>query len=232
MKLNRGLPIIIYDYETAGDDPYRCQLVQIGAIVIDSRTLKPKKGGEFNIEVCPIIDDDKAIAAGYQPVQDKALQVNGKTREGLMNAPNEKVAWESFKNFCKKFNPSGDSYRAPIPAGYNINGFDQIITRRMCQKYGPTDKNGSPTLFNKIYKFDLMDMVFGWMEFSDDVQSISLTNMMEYFGFDRSEIDGAHDALNDVKITANILIKFLKFQRNIAKNTTFGNAFSNGERFV
>lgn len=232
MKTNRGLPIIVYDLETTGRSPYNCQLTQIAAIVIDSRTLTLKQGGTFNTEVCPIFDDELAIAAGYGPVEQGALDVTRKTKEGLQGAPNEKIAWANFRSFCKRFNPTSDAYKAPISAGYNINGFDSIIAKRMCDKYGPLDKNGKPSIFNPIYKFDVMDMVFGWLEFEDDIRSLSLTNICEFFGFPTEKTDDAHDALVDVKNTANILIKFLKFQRDIASKTNFREAFANGVFYV
>jgi hypothetical protein len=40
--------------------------------------------------------------------------------------------------------------------------------------------------------------------------------------------DNAHDALQDVKDTANILIKFLVMQRNLSKKIKFEKAFANG----
>jgi DNA polymerase III epsilon subunit-like protein len=232
MKLNRGLPVIIYDYETTGIDPNKCQLTQIAAMVIDSRTLNVKQGGLFNTEVCPIFDDERAISLGYAPVEAKALEVTRKTKEGLMGAPEEKVAWANFRSFCKRFNPSGDSYKAPIPAGYNINGYDSIITKRMCDKYGPVDKNGRPSLFNPIFKLDVMDMMFSWLEFDDDLTGLSLTKLCEFLGFPSEMTDNAHDGMVDVRNTANILIKFLKFQRDIASKTNFKEAFSNGVFYV
>lgn len=232
MKTNRGLPIIIYDFESTGKNPYGCQLTQIAAIIIDSRTLTLKEGGIFNTEVCPIFDDEVAVASGYDPVEQGALDITRKTKEGLLNAPNEKTAWINFQNFCRRYNPSNDSYKAPIPAGYNINGYDSIITKRMCDKYGPLDKNGRPCIFNPIFKFDVMDMLFSWFEYQDNISSMSLTNICKFFGFPEQNIEGAHDALVDVKNCANILIKFLKYQRDIASKTNFSNAFSNGGFYV
>jgi|LakMenEpi03Aug12_release.lakeMendotaPanAssembly.Ray.scaffolds.fasta_scaffold78266_2 DNA polymerase III epsilon subunit-like protein len=233
-KLNRGLPIIIYDFETTGKNPYTCQVTQIAAIVIDGMSLTPKDGGIFNTEVCPIFDDDKAIAAGYGPVEQEALNITRKTREGLEGAPDIKIAWKNFRDFCKRFSRGSDSYNAPISAGYNINGYDAIIVKRLCDKYGPVDKNGRPSIFNALFKYDVMDMVYSWLEFSDssELSGISLVKVCEFLGIPSEHTDLAHDALVDVKNTANILIRFLKYQRELSRNTKFKNSFENGVFYV
>jgi DNA polymerase III epsilon subunit-like protein len=231
MKLNRALPYIIYDFETGGRNPYKCQLTQIAAIVIDSRTLEIKPGGTFNTEVCPIWDTEKAMAANLDPVEDEALRVTRKTKEALLEAPNEKIAWQKFTQFCKGFNPKNDPWKAPVPCGYNINGYDAHIVKRCCESYGPIDSKGRPSIFNPIFKIDVMDLIFGWFE-SEDMSSISLDNIRKFFGFPQDSRDNAHDALQDVKDTGNILIKFLKFQRNIVTNTSFEGAFENAEMYI
>ena len=53
--------------------------------------------------------------------------------------------------------------------------------------------------------------------------------LRDYFGM---ETDNAHDALQDVKDTANILIKFLKLQRSLLKKVKFEKTFANGEVYV
>ena len=44
--------------------------------------------------------------------------------------------------------------------------------------------------------------------------------------------DNAHDALQDVKDTANLMIKFLKLQRSLLKKVKFEKAFANGQLYV
>ena len=74
-----------------------------------------------------------------------------------------------------------------------------------------------------------MDDVWLWTEGDPNVKSISMDALRERMGLSS---DNAHDALQDVKDTANILIKFLKFQRNISEKTKFEKAFANGEFYV
>jgi DNA polymerase III epsilon subunit-like protein len=49
-----------------------------------------------------------------------------------------------------------------------------------------------------------------------------MDNLREYFGIDK---DGAHDAIKDVKDTADIMIRFMKLHRNVASKVKFKNSF-------
>ena len=79
--------IIVFDFETGGANPYTCQPTQIAAVAIHARKLEIQPGGMFNSEIRPIIDDDKAIAAGVGPLEEKALEITRKTRKELAKAP-------------------------------------------------------------------------------------------------------------------------------------------------
>lgn len=222
--------IIVFDFETTGRDPNKCQITQIAAVAIHARKLTLQPGGEFNSEVRPIIDDEKAIAAGFDPIEDEALEVTRKTREGLAKAPLPKTVWKKFAKFVDKYNFKGTSFTAPIAAGYNINGYDMPIVNRYCQMYGPIDdKRNRQKIFNPIFTMDLMQHIYCWFENNADVKGYSMDYLRDYFGMSS---ENAHDALQDVKDTANILIRFLKMQRNLSKKIKFEKAFANGELYV
>lgn len=224
--------IIVYDTETSGKDPRTCQISQIAAIALHSRKLTIEPNGIFNSEVRCIIDDEQAVAAGYGPIEEGALKVTGKTREMLASAPDTKLVWGQFTTWVNRFNYRKSSFTAPIPCGYNINGFDSIIVQRYCEKYGPLSKDGKQNLFSPIWKLDLMDMVFGWTESNAEMKSRKLDNIMDWLGFPEEAKANSHDALCDVKNTANILIKLLSFQRSIAKETKFESAFAGKELYI
>jgi hypothetical protein len=131
--------IIVFDFETGGRNPHRCQPTQIAAIALDGRNFKLK--GEFNSLMRPIIDDDKALAAGVDPLEEGALKVTGQTREKLAKAPLPKGVWKKFCNFVNKYNWKGTSFFAPIPCGFNILGYDMHIVNRLCKEYGPWDES-------------------------------------------------------------------------------------------
>lgn len=220
--------IIVFDFETGGRNPHKCQPTQIAAIALDGRNFKPK--GTFNSLMRPIIEDEKAIAMGFDPLEDEALKITRKTREELAKAPLPKTVWKKFANFVEKYNWKGTSFFAPIPCGFNIIGYDMHIVNRLCKEYGPWDDNRQQQkLFHQIYKIDVMDDVWLWTESDPDVKSISMDSLRERMGLSK---DNAHDALQDVKDTANIFIKLQKSRRAVYRNMKFDKAFADGQLFV
>ena len=220
--------IIVFDFETGGRNPMQCQPTQIAAIALDGRNFRLK--GEFNSMMRPIIDDDKSLAAGVDPLEEGALKVTGQTREKLAKAPLPKGVWKKFCAFVNKYNWKGTPYFAPIPAGFNIIGYDMHIVNRLCKEYGPyDDKRQSQKLFHQIYKIDVMDDVWLWTEGDPNVKSISMDSLRERMGLSS---ENAHDALQDVKDTANIFIKLQKSRRAVYRNMKFEKAFADGKLFV
>ena len=220
--------IIVFDFETGGRNPMRCQPTQIAAIALDGRNFRLK--GEFNSMMRPIIDDDKALAAGVDPLEEGALKVTGQTRAKLAKAPLPKGVWKKFCAFVNKYNWKGTPYFAPIPAGFNILGYDMHIVNRLCKEFGPwDDKRQQQKLFHQIYKIDVMDDVWLWTEGAPNVKSISMDSLRERMGLSS---ENAHDALQDVKDTANIFIKLQKSRRAVYRNMKFEKAFADGKLFV
>ena len=219
---------IVFDFETGSRNPRKTQPTQISGLALDGRNLALK--GTFNSEICPILDDEKAIAAGLDPIEDGALKVTGKNREYLAKAPSLKSVWSKFCKFVDQYNWKGEPFFAPIPVGYNIIGFDMPIINRLCQEFGPwDDKRGEQKLFSKVYKVDLMDNMFMWTEGDPSVKSISMDTLRERMGLSK---ENAHDALQYVKDTANIFIKMLKTHRAVYQNITLDKAFADGKLYV
>jgi len=219
---------IVFDFETGSRNPYKTQPTQIAALALDGRDLSVK--GSFNSEIRPLLDDEEAIAAGLDPIEDGALKVTGKTREKLAEAPLLKSVWTKFTKFVDQYNWKGEPFFNPIPVGYNIVGFDLIIINRLCKEFGPWDKTkDNAKLFSKVYKVDLMDNIFMWTEGDPSVKSISMDSLREKMGLSS---ENAHDALQDVKDTANIFIKLLKTHRAVYQNIEFEKAFANGNLYV
>ena len=216
----------VIDLETGSADPLKCQVTQISAIILNPRSLKPEPGGIFNSEVLPILDDMKAMALGFDPLEDEALRITNKTRAGLAAAPPEKFVWEKFCQFIYKFNLSKSVYKAPIPCGFNINNFDLKIIDRLCTKYGPAG------IFNEVSKIDLYDLFFFFTESDPSLENRKLGTMMTWLGMPEHLKEGAHDALVDVKNAANILIKLLTFQRDIVRNNDYSKAFGGGKLYI
>lgn len=219
---------IVFDFETGSRNPHKTQPTQLAALALDGRSLTVK--GQFNSEIKPILDEELAIAAGLDPVEDEALKITGKCRIKLEQAPSMKAVWSKFTKFVDQYNWKGDPFFNPIPVGFNILGFDMIIINRLCREFGPWDKEREQQkLFSKVYKIDIMDNVFAWTESDPGIRSISMDSLRERMGL--STVN-AHDALQDVKDEANIFIKLLKTHRSIYQNISFDKAFADGNLYI
>lgn len=219
---------IIFDFETGSRNPHRTQPTQIAALALDGRNFAVK--GQFNSEIQPILDDEKAVAAGFDPIEDEALKITNKTREALEKAPSLKSVWDKFTKFVSQYNWKGDAFFNPIPVGFNIIGFDMIIINRLCERFGPWDKDRQQQkMFSKVYKFDIMDNIFAWTESDPSVRSISMDALRERMSLGS---ENAHDALQDVKDSANIFIKLMKTHRAVYQNMNFDKAFADGNLYV
>lgn len=219
---------IVYDFETGGRNPETCQPTQIAAIALDGRNLRKK--GEFQSMIRAEVDDELAIAKGLAPLEEGALKVTGHTREEIDAAPELPIVWQKFVAFVNRFNWKKTAFFAPIPCGFNIINYDNVITKRLCKLYGPCDaKSGEPTLFSKVFKFDLMDDMWAWTEADPEVKKINMDTIRKRMGMSG---ENAHDAMQDVKDTANIMIKFLKTRRAVYRNLNIDNCFAEGGLFI
>jgi DNA polymerase III epsilon subunit-like protein len=105
-----------------------------------------------------------------------------------------------------------------------------VIINRLCEEFGPYDeKRKRQKLFSAVYKIDVMDNVFMWTEGDPSVKSISMDSLRERMGL---STENSHDALQDVKDTANIMIKFMKTHRAVYRNLKVENAFADGKLYV
>lgn len=220
---------IIFDFETGGRNPYTCQPTQLAAIALDGRTLKKK--GEFNSEIRAITDDQKAIELGLGPIEEGALKVTGKTRASIDQAPALDVVWSKFVDFVNKYNWNNTTFSAPIACGYNIINYDMIIINRLCKQFKTyyDEERNQQKLFNQVYKVDLMDTMFLWTEGDPSIKSISMDSVRERMGLSK---DNAHDALQDVKDTANIFVKFALTHRQVYQKITIDKAFADGNLYI
>ena len=146
-------------------------------------------------------------------------------RDKLENSPPISIVWEQWVNWVNRHNKSQNNsvFNAPIPAGYNINGFDMPILERYCLKYGPKEKDRNnegvykQKLVNGVNNFDLFQHAWFWTEnIADEEVKDRLRlaeNLKRWLGFPEESIENAHDALQDVKDTAEIIISLFKLQR-------------------
>lgn len=204
--------LICIDFETGGRNPDDCEILQIAACHIDARRLVI---GDTFVSYCK--------PTRPELIEDGALKVNKIKREDLDTFPAIEFVWKDLTNFVQKWNPKKNSFNAPIMCGYNIRNFDLPILKRYCDKYGPS-KDGKQQLVNDFYQVDLYDFIWHWGENSTDLENYKLDTIRSWLGM---STDNAHDALQDVKDTGSILIRFLNMYRNQYHKIPFKNAFRN-----
>ena len=230
MKLTNK--ICVFDLETDGANPNECSPVQIAAVIVDPVKLEIVKDSEFNIMMKP----EKMEENPSNEYDNDILNFHAKVRncqqkdiiELWQNSMSQKQAWGLFTGYLEKYHSRStrkNEFSAPIASGYNINRFDLKIINRLAIKFKSVTKEENNNIFYPRDVLDLMNLIYYWFMYVDDVKSISLDNMRDYFAISK---ENAHDALKDVKDCANILIRFLKLHKSLSAKIQFKGAF-NGE---
>lgn len=210
--------ICFRDYETGSKNKYKCQPVQLAAVMIDINRLCIVPDSHFESAMKPVFDDEECAKLNIDPLEDEALKINGFTREELAEAPETKLVWENYLEYLSKYNLKGNNggkWDAPAVGGYNNSNFDDVIDIRMCEKYGPKlDDYGGWSIYHPFYNFDAQCLVQNFFHGSkiNNNNSISMDAMREFFGY---KTEGAHNALVDVTQGADLLIRFLKLTKAI-----------------
>ena len=158
-------------------------------------------------------------------------KVRGCTKEEILSDwhkfQKQDQGWKMFVSYLEMYHTRSERkscFTAPIAAGYNINRFDLRIIDRLSTKFNNVNKEGRSGLFYPRDVIDLMNMVFYWFEGNNELKNYTLDHVREYFGLSK---EGSHDALKDVKDTAELLIRFMKLHRNVANKVKFKGSFVN-----
>jgi DNA polymerase III epsilon subunit-like protein len=222
--------ICVFDFETDGSDPSRCSPVQIAAVMVDPIHLEIIEGSEFNINFKPEVLENTENYKYETDILEFHSKVKGCSQEEVLKSwyqyPKQDHAWKLFVNYLDKYHTRSSKksqFSAPIAAGYNIYRFDLHIIDRLSKKYGNVNKENRTDLFFPRDVVDAMNLVFYWFEHNNDLKNYTLDTLRDYFGIDK---DGAHDAIKDVKDTAEIIIRFMKLHRNIGQKIKFKNSFA------
>jgi DNA polymerase III epsilon subunit-like protein len=223
--------ICVFDLETDGKDPNVCSPVQIAAVMVDPVKLEIISDSEFNINLKPAaLDQNASYAYEDSDVLDFHAKVRGCAKDDILESwksyPKQEAGWKMFTSYLEMYHIRSDRkscFTAPIAAGYNINRFDLPIMQKLSVKYKNVNKEGNSSLFYPRDVIDVMNLIFYWFEASKDLKSYSLDNLRDYLGISK---EGAHDALKDVKDSAEIMIRFLKLHRKLGAKVKFRNSFN------
>jgi DNA polymerase III epsilon subunit-like protein len=222
--------ICVFDFETDGSDPLSCSPVQIAAVMVDPLQLSIIPDSEFNINFKPEVLENNPNYIYEGDILDFHAKVKGSSKEQVLaewkEYPSQKQSWNLFIEYLSKYHCRSGSkksqFTAPIAAGYNIHRFDLIIVDRLSKKYNNLNKENRSNIFYMRDVLDIMNIVFLWFENNQDLSSYSLDSLREYLGISK---DGAHDAIKDVKDSAEILIRFMKLHRKLSRKILFKDSF-------
>jgi len=221
--------ICVFDFETDGSDPRICSPVQIAAIMIDPIKLEIIPKSEFNINFKPEVLEADSNYQYTTDILDFHSKVKGCSKDDILKEwleyPKQEQSWKMFVSYLDKYHSRASKksqFSAPIAAGYNIHRFDLKIIDRLSQKYNNTNKENTSNIFYPRDVVDVMNLVFFWFESNPDLKSYTMDSLRDYFGISK---DGAHDAIKDVKDTADVMIRFMKLHRNVSSKVKFKNSF-------
>lgn len=221
--------ICVFDFETDGTNPEECSPVQLAAIMVDPINLEIINGSEFNCNFKPEAMEKDPEHEYKTDILDFHAKVKGCSKEDVYkewsNYPKQNVAWKMFVEYLDKYNmrkSKKSQFTAPIAAGYNIYRFDLPIITRLSRKYKNVNKEGTSNIFYPRDVIDIINLVFYWFNHNDELKSYKLDTLRDYFGIPK---DGAHDAIKDVKDTADILIRFLKLHKKLSEKIKFKGSF-------
>lgn len=203
--------LLIFDFETVN---LACDLTspcELAAKVLDPKTL----------EFLPDQFHSMMKPPDLSKVEQGALQVTGIKMEDLEKAPDQKIVWESFVNFCKKYTKGKSVFDAPVRCGFNILKFDDLIINALCQKYGNLYK-GQQGIFHPRDVIDLMHVCFLWFESSNEVTKFNMDHLRDYFGLPHT----GHRGLVDVEHEGLLISKFLKLKRSLLPKIKFKGSLS------
>ena len=220
--------IIVYDLETDGPDPTTANPVEIAAVPVNPRTLEIKMDDTFEVTVKPPgIDKDAYFTTGVQKTIDWHASTRGCSSADIIKrwkkGKSQKVAMKNFCSYLQKYHIEKDPVRRiyftePAYSGYNVDGFDDIIIRNMCDKH----KLDYP--FAKMGNMDLLNYITYWFENMSEPENYKMDTLKEFFGLQSH--GQAHSAISDVVDTAKILVRFLKFARRQVSVDKFKGSFA------
>jgi DNA polymerase III epsilon subunit-like protein len=219
--------------ETDGSNPDLCSPIQIAAVIVDPLKLEIVENSEFNISLKPeLLEQNKEYDYSDSDILDFHAKVRSCSKADILgswqNFQSQENGWRMFVSYLEMYHAKTKGkkscFSAPIAAGYNINRFDLRIVERLSKKYDNLNKEGRSSLFYPRDVVDVMNILFYWFEYNNELKNYTLDNLRDYLGISK---EGAHDALKDVKDTANIMIRFLKLHRSLGNKVKFKGSFAN-----
>ena len=178
-------PLLVIDVETTGTDPTIHQVISIGALLLDATTLKEERTFHSLVH---------ATTKTLSSASSKAMAIHGLTGEQLKKAPKAK---DVIQQFVDTF--GYDFYFC----GWNIC-FD---TQFMAALFRQANRQEDFDRF-RYHKLDVWTLLeYAWLSGRLENPPDSLSAVCREFNIQRANV---HDALEDARITVQVLRKTLR----------------------
>lgn len=184
--------VLYFDCETTGVDPVKNGIIQIA----------------FVVEIDGVVVEQKEFKARPFPsdlIEETALEVNGITKEQLMNYPKPFDMYDDILKMldrhCDKFDRTDKFY----PAGYNVR-FDVNFLAEFFRKCGSKYGIGTYINWKCVDPFPLMHM----LDYAGKIAlpDYKLQTVCNHFGVN---LANAHDAVSDVLATRELISIMIKY---------------------
>lgn len=198
--------IFLFDLETSGLRPEEgAEIVQIAATAINFWDFKPHHAGSFSIILKPSKPEQASQAA---------LEVIGLDlwKEALANGIDRKVGLTKMCEWIEGLNDQKKDFTKPFMSGHNVLfDYNFIISELKEQKI--IKHAGEAPFQEKI----IDTWSHAWVLFENDksVTNLGLDNLLQLLKLQR--VGNIHDAVEDVKLNAQLLERFMKFFRECRK---------------
>ena len=176
--------ILWFDLETTGVDPNKNAIIQIAAMIEHEGKIIDTFTSNMKPHYSALVDD-------------KALSVNGITREALAGYQEPIEVYGNFRGFCQKHGTGNKSDRF-IPAGYNVS-FDLDFINSWHNQI-----SGGPYEFWTFLQFQPIDvypvLVNLWRMGVLPINNVRLETVCDLFEIPIK----AHDAMSDIAATREL----------------------------
>jgi hypothetical protein len=203
--------IAVFDCETWGRNPRRCELVQLAAVVLDGDTLAPLSGGEFVSYVKP------ADWNNYSP-DPEAIQLDRDHAQEVLEDQGAGPEGRSGRRSTPFASSSGS--RGPGSGDTSHRGRQEHPALRPAHcgpgepwPSGCASKDGLNKFFDRKMVVDLEDVLWYWFQGrAEQPPSFKMDDLRTYLGMDQAD---HHEALMDARQEALVIKKFLLLHRRV-----------------
>lgn len=198
---------VVFDLETSGLDPDQgAEIVQFSAKAINYSNLQPSEIQPLTLLLKPECPEKASP---------KAIEVIGKDlwENALKNGVDSKTALKRLIDWVRQFNPKNNKFNRPIMCGHNI-GFDyKFLMKVLFSKNIIKSEDEFP--FSTLFQIDTMVLLHLFWGHLPEIPDLKLDTFLQVTDMQRATAH--HDAEEDVNLTANGMLRTMKFMRECQK---------------